>query len=156
MLNKTNLIIILSTLMLLTSCSAYKAAENEGITVEDIKKCKNKHCFLSHGMSVSDKYNEEDGTFVEIIKAKARKSGLNYFRAAGHGALSVFSLGLWEVVGTPLEGAISNNRGYIIAKVSYPSRQSDTILKSDIYNATGTLIYTYYAAEDKLLKHVKR
>lgn len=37
-------------MLILSSCSVYQAASNEGITVSDITKCQTKGCFLSHGM----------------------------------------------------------------------------------------------------------
>lgn len=36
-------------------------------------------------------------------------------RALGHGAASVLTLGIWEVVGTPIEGAFDGNQqGYLV------------------------------------------
>ncbi|WP_375358747.1 hypothetical protein [Candidatus Tisiphia endosymbiont of Neophilaenus lineatus] len=67
----------------------------------------------------------------------ARKSGLNYLRAVGHGVLDVMTLGVWEVAGTPVEGAISNNRGYITARVTYPYKEVDQFEKIEIYDANG-------------------
>lgn len=124
----------------LSSCSVYKAASNEGISVSDIKKCKTKGCFLSHGMDILDKHEDSNGKYIEIYRAIARKSGLNYVRAAGHGVLDVATLGIWEVAGTPVEGAISNNLGYITAKVTYNHRESDTVESVEIYNANGAKV----------------
>jgi hypothetical protein len=121
----------------LSSCSVYKAASNEGITVSDINKCKTKGCFLSHGMDILDRHQEDNGKYIETYRAIARKSGLNYLRAAGHGVLDVATLGVWEVAGTPIEGAISNNLGYITARVVFPYKEADTIESIQIYDANG-------------------
>lgn len=56
----------------------------------------------------------EDGTYVDsyfIVKGNAPSTG----RAVAHGALDVFTLGLWEIVGTPMEmGAGREDRSRII------------------------------------------
>lgn len=129
---------LLSTLILttfaLSGCAVYKAAQNDGVSVRDIQKCQTKLCFLSIGMQKVEQHTEKNGQYVEIYRARLRKDGTNYIRAAGHGALDVATLGLWEVVGTPVEGAISNSRGYVTAKVTYASRNSDTIKHVVIYD----------------------
>ncbi|BFD46805.1 MAG: hypothetical protein DMENIID0002_14510 [Rickettsia endosymbiont of Sergentomyia squamirostris] len=124
-------------MLILSSCSVYKAASNEGISVSDITKCQTKGCFLSHGMEIVDRHQEENGKYMETYRAMARKSGVNYLRAAGHGVLDVMTLGVWEVAGTPVEGAISNNRGYITARVTYPYKEADKFEKIEIYDANG-------------------
>ncbi|GAB4164248.1 MAG: hypothetical protein Tsb006_3800 [Rickettsiaceae bacterium] len=128
---------LLIFITVLSGCSVYKAASNEGVSVSDIKKCKTKGCFLSHGMEIVDKHQMENGKYMETYRAVARKSGVNYLRAAGHGVLDVATLGIWEVAGTPVEGAISNNRGYITARVIYPYKESDHLESFEIYNANG-------------------
>lgn len=138
MLSKYIVNIFLFIIMLiLSSCSVYKAASNEGISVSDITKCQTKGCFLSHGMEIVDRHQEENGKYMETYRAMARKSGLNYLRAAGHGVLDVMTLGVWEVAGTPVEGAISNNRGYVTARVTYPYKEADKFEKIEIYDANG-------------------
>ncbi|MFP3017389.1 MAG: hypothetical protein ACEY3E_00375 [Candidatus Tisiphia sp.] len=124
-------------MLILSSCSVYKAASNEGISVSDITKCQTKGCFLSHGMEIVDRHQEENGKYMETYRAMARKSGLNYLRTAGHGVLDVVTLGVWEVAGTPVEGAISNNRGYITARVTYPYKEAEKLEKIEIYDANG-------------------
>ena len=58
---------------------------------------------------------DEDGCYTDsylIVKGNAPSTG----RAVAHGALDVVSLGLWELIGTPLEmGAAKEDRSrYII------------------------------------------
>ncbi|WP_342267463.1 hypothetical protein [Candidatus Tisiphia endosymbiont of Empis tessellata] len=124
-------------MLILSSCSVYKAASNEGISVSDITKCQTKGCFLYYGMEIVNRHQEENGKYMETYRAMARKSGLNYLRAAGHGVLDVMTLRVWEVAGTPVEGAISNNRGYITARVTYPYKEADKFEKIEIYDANG-------------------
>lgn len=134
--NKRNLFIcILATF--LCGCSVYKAASNEGVSVKDIRCCKQKGSLLAKGMERIETKEMKDGTVVETYRAVARKTGLNYVRAAGHGAMDVMTLGLWEVVGTPVEGAISNNRHFIVAKATYADKHDENIKTLEIYDSNG-------------------
>jgi len=135
-----NFISILVAISALASCSVYKASSNEGVSVKDVVKCSAKGCFLSLGMDIVDSKESEDGDYVETYRGKARKSGGNYLRAVGHGALDVATLGLWEVVGTPVEGAISNNLGFITVIATYPNRDTEVAIKLDIFDAHGKKI----------------
>lgn len=134
---KTPLLFVGFAVFMTSGCSVYKAASNDGVAVRDIKTAKYKSALLSKGMERIDSVENKDGTITETYKAVARKSGANYVRAAGHGALDVMTLGLWEVVGTPVEGAISNNRRFIIAKATYANKASDDIQKLSIYDDSG-------------------
>ncbi|MBP6917814.1 MAG: hypothetical protein KBB94_02735 [Legionellaceae bacterium] len=128
---------ILFCLLILSGCSVYRAAQNDGIAVSDIKHCDTKICFVSHGMKAIDHHMEKNGHYVEIYRAVARKSGFNYVRSAGHAALDVATIGLWEIAATPIEGALSNNRGYIIAKVTYANKDCNKILSVETFDAKG-------------------
>jgi hypothetical protein len=46
------------------------------------------------------------------------------FRAVGHGVADVFTLGLWEAIGTPTEGVLRGQK--IIIKVYY---DKDEVIK---------------------------
>ena len=131
---------VLLMAFLLTSCSVYKASKNDGISVSDIKNCKTRSSLLSNGMQCLET-KEHNGKVVELYRAVARKCGLNYGRAIGHGVLDVCTLGLWEVVGTPIEGAMDNNRGYIVAKIIRPNILSEEIEEMIIYDANGKCVF---------------
>lgn len=129
--------LVLAGVLGLSACSVHKAASNEGVSVSDVRKCKMRVCFLSHGMEIVDRHQEVGGKYIETYRGISRKTGLNYARAAGHGVMDVATLGLWEIVGTPVEGAISNNPGYVTAKASYASKESEDVETLDIYDAFG-------------------
>ncbi|MBP9729699.1 MAG: hypothetical protein KBD23_06170 [Gammaproteobacteria bacterium] len=131
---------LLLAITFLSGCSVYKAASNEGVSVADVRKCQTRGCFLSRGMEIINSNEESNGRYTETYRAQARKSGLNYVRAAGHGVLDVMTIGIWEAVGTPVEGALSNNRGYITVIANYPSKKADEFEKMDIYDANGKKI----------------
>jgi len=128
---------VISLLLVVCGCSVHKAASNDGVAFNDIKNSKYKSALLARGMERIDTVENKNGTVTETYRAVARKSGVNYLRAAGHGAMDVMTLGLWEVVGTPVEGAISNNRPYIIAKATYADKTSEEIEQLDIYDHKG-------------------
>ncbi len=138
MLNKYLFLCLIT--MGLPACSVYKAASNEGVSVADVQKCQTKGCFLSRGMEIVSGHQENNGRYTETYRDKARKSGLNYLRAAGHRVLDVATLGIWEVAGTPVEGALSNNLGYITVIASYQSKGADHFETMSIYNAQGEKI----------------
>lgn len=125
---------------LLASCSVYKASKNDGVSVSDIKGCSTRGALLSHGMQCIET-KEHDGKLFELYRAIARKSGANYGRAIGHGVLDVCTLGLWEVVGTPMEGAMDNNRGYVVAKVIRPNAVSENLDEIIVYDANGKCVF---------------
>lgn len=130
---------ILLCSVLLSSCSVYKATSNEGVSISDIKDCKTRGALLSKGMQCIDT-KEHEGKIVEIYRAVARKSGLNYGRAVGHGVLDVCTLGLWEIAGTPIEGAMDNNRGYIVVKITRASNVTEAIDEMTVYDAEGKCV----------------
>jgi hypothetical protein len=131
---RKSLLLVMSAL-LLGGCSVYKAASTDGISIRDVKGCKNRSCFLAHGMEIIDRHDTKEGKYAEIYRGKSGKSGMNYARAAGHGVLDVMTLGLWEVAGTPIEGAISGNHGYIIARAVYPNHETDQFESVEVHNA---------------------
>ncbi len=132
-----NLIAISLLSFVISGCSVYKAASNEGVSVSDIKNCRVKGCLLAKGMTLIEEKEFSDGSLIAIYRAPARKTGINYVRAAGHGVMDVMTLGVWEVVGTPVEGAISNNLGFIVAKTIYPNKTAIEFEKIEIYDANG-------------------
>ena len=141
MINKLITIIpLFVTVIILSNCSVYKAASNEGVSVSDVSKCQKKGCFLSLGMDIIQQHENKNGSCTETYRAIARKNGSNYLRAAGHGVLDVATLGLWEVAGTPVEGAISNNRGFITVMATYSDKEASKLEHMEIYDAHGKKI----------------
>ncbi len=80
---------------------------------------------------------DSKGVFHEVYQGEARKSGVTYARAGGHAFLDVCTLGLWEIIGTPVEGALSNNRGFWVVKASYANPDTETIESMDIFSPEG-------------------
>ena len=120
-------------LCLLPGCSVYRASSNDGVSLEDLLGCDTKDSFLSQGMKVVGGCQCKDGKYIETYKSVESASGLHYVRAVGHGVLDVVTLGLWELAGTPIEGAMCNNKASIIVKAVYKDRESSKAEHVDIY-----------------------
>jgi hypothetical protein len=88
-------------------------------------------------MEIVDRHDEPDGRYVETYRAQARKSGVTYARAVGHGVADVATFGLWEVVGTPVEGSLSNNTGFITVKAFYPYKGASKLMYFEVFDAYG-------------------
>ena len=82
-------------------------------------------------MHLLDKSKSHDGKYIEIYRAVHKKGGGNYVRAVGHGVLDVMTCGLWEVVGTPVEGALSE-QGHITVRAQYAREGDDKPEKIEI------------------------
>lgn len=64
----------------------------------------------------------ENGKKADIFKfTQGYSKGVKAVRAVGHGVADVFTLGLWEVVGTPAEATLSGTE--IAVKVTYDSSE---------------------------------
>ena len=135
-----SIIFLCASVVALSNCSVYKAASNEGVSVSDVSKCKMRGCFLSLGMDIVSGHSNENGSYTETYRAVAKKGGGSYLRAAGHGVLDVATLGLWEVAGTPVEGAMSNNRGCITAMATYHCKDASKVDHVEIYDAKGNKV----------------
>lgn len=135
-------IVILISIILTSSCAVYKASSQTGISVDQVKKCNNKMCFIGTGMKLVNK-SEENNEVIEYYQGVASQGGGNYLRAVGHGILDVATLGLWEVAGTPIESAIENNPNNIILKAKYAKNNPEKLLGFELYNAQGESIHKY-------------
>lgn len=110
--------VIVVSFFLLTSCSVYMAAKKKGVSIEEISQCKTKSCLHSKGATLIDSKRNEDGILIETYKV--RKPTGSTARAVMHGVLDVATLGVWEVVGTPIEG-VKGKEEYISIRVYFES-----------------------------------
>lgn len=109
--------------MFLCACggsAAEMAARHEGVSVSDIEDCEKRLCFLQLGSEILDKKENPDGSLTEIYRVKrARGSSIRSFT---HGVLSLGTLGIWNVVGTPIEGLMSSDE-FIVFRVFYDTQE---------------------------------
>lgn len=113
---KTLLFVILVATILLSGCSVFMAAKKEGVSIDELSQCRTRGCVISKGAVPTKTEKTEQGDTIEVYSVQARKGSTG--RAVMHGVLDVFTLGIWEVAGTPMEGAMGEKKFYSI-KVTY-------------------------------------
>lgn len=77
-------------------------------------------------MDLIDK-NDLQEKYVENYRGLIKKSSATYARSIGYAIADVMTLGIWKIIGTPLEGSISNNREYVQVKVVYKDNSCEQI-----------------------------
>jgi len=111
--------IILFLMLFVVSCtgSASKmAAKHEGVTPRQIGRCETRLCFLALGPEVLETKTNDDGSLTEIYRVRGKRG--SSLRSFTHGILSISTLGIWNVVGTPIEGYLSSD-DFIVFRVFY-------------------------------------
>jgi hypothetical protein len=118
---------ILIACLAVAGCAVSEAAKKGGVDPKDIQKCANRACFLSLDAEViSGEWIENNSVYVETYKARLPYGSTA--RAVMHGILDVGTLGLWEVIATPMEGSMSEKE-HIVYKVYYD--RSDRVIRVD-------------------------
>ena len=102
-LNKYLLLLILST-HLISGCSVFMAAKQPGTKDMDLLKVGTPRNLLLAEFGAPVVSEIHDGKKIEIFKfVQGYSKGAKAGRAVFHGVADVFTLGLWEVIGTPTE-----------------------------------------------------
>ena len=121
-MKKILLLLLLAGMFLLNGCAVYKA------TTQPDKKDLNVLTVGTHrdlvraelgAPAVSDQ--DEGGEYDIFSFVQGYTKGAKVGRALTHGILDVFTLGLWEVIGTPIEGAASGKK--MLIKVIYKDKK---------------------------------
>ena len=87
-------------------CSVYMAAKQPGKLNTSLFQQGTQRGLLLAEFGLPVVEEEKDGKRVEIFKfTQGYSGGAKAGRAVFHGAADVLTFGLWEVVGTPAEGA---------------------------------------------------
>jgi len=101
--------IILFSIML-TSCSVFMAAKQPDKKNVDLFKVGTPRSMLLAEFGMPTVSESREGKKYEIYKfVQGYSAGAKAGRAVFHGAADVLTLGLWEVVGTPVEGTFSGD-----------------------------------------------
>jgi hypothetical protein len=88
-----------------TGCSVYMATqqpEKKDVHVLDRGTARN-HVIAEFGAPVHTEVDDEGKTCDVFVFVQGYSGGIKAGRAAFHGAADILTLGLWEVVGTPVE-----------------------------------------------------
>ena len=99
-------VVILCMAFFLSGCSVYMASTKEGTELSEVSDCETVTCLEINGAE-HIKDGEDNTQYYKL-----RKPTGSIGRAAMHGVLDVFTLGLWEVAGTPMEGAYNTEKYY--------------------------------------------
>jgi hypothetical protein len=109
-----------------TGPAAKKASRHAGASRHEIARCETRSCFLGllkYGGEVLVSTRHPDGSLEEVYQvSRERGSSLRSFT---HGILSVATLGIWNVVGYPLEGFMSS-ADFIVFRVTYDAQGEPT------------------------------
>ncbi|HEX4872274.1 MAG TPA: hypothetical protein VFV27_08180 [Nevskiaceae bacterium] len=106
---------LLGAALLLNGCAVSMAARHEGVELEEVLACQTRTCLVARGAEPLTAMAFDEPNIAAFRVRKAKGSTL---RAIGHGLLDIGTLGLWELVGTPLEGRL-NRAEYYGLKVAF-------------------------------------
>ena len=98
------------TLILTSGCAVFMAAKQPSKKDVSVYRVGNPRALILAEFGLPLITEEKNGKKVEIFKfVQGYSAGTKAGRAVLHGTADVLTLGLWEVVGTPAEGAFSGN-----------------------------------------------
>jgi hypothetical protein len=100
------IILLAITLLMLSGCAVFMAASSPKEKDTNLFAIGTSRSYLiaEFGGPISSNYDRETGYKVEVFKFKQGYSTANNVsRAIFHGVADVFTLGLWEIIGTPAE-----------------------------------------------------
>jgi hypothetical protein len=118
----STLLIVVWVLAAMAACTgpaSRKAASQPGATESEIAACDTRSCFvglLDYGGQILLSREKPDGSLEEIYQVRRGKGST--IRSFSHGVLSVATLGIWNIVGYPMEGILSTS-DFIVFLVDY-------------------------------------
>lgn len=119
-------ILLSLSILLLTGCSVYMAADKSGTDIASVQKCNTRIQFVNLGAQILSSERMQDGTLVEIYRVKAEKGSA--IRSVMHGLLDLSTGFLWELAGTPIEAALNQDK-FMTVKVTYDAK--DTVISAE-------------------------
>lgn len=101
---------IIAAAILLSGCSVFMAAKQPDAKDISLFRLGTPRSMLLAEFGLPTTSEEHDGKKHEIFAfTQGYSGGAKAGRAFFHGAADVVTLGLWEIVGTPVEGAFDGN-----------------------------------------------
>ena len=101
-------VICICIAVFISGCSVYMAASKKGTDFEDLSVCKTKTCLVATGAEPL----QVSGLPANTEAFKVLKAQGSTGRAVMHGLLDLSTLGIWEIAGTPIEGAYDKDKYY--------------------------------------------
>ncbi len=126
--------LLLITMICFSGCSVFMAAKQPGFKDLSILDVGHKRSDVIAELGAPVLTEEKDGKKKDVfVFTQGYSKGNKVSRALFHGAADFFSLGLWEVVGTPVEAVASGRK--MKAEVIYDS--NDNVEKAEIEEKHG-------------------
>lgn len=102
----------------LSGCSVFMAADQPDAKNLDLMKAGTQRALLLAEFGLPMVTEEKEGKKYDIFKfVDGYSTGAKAGRAVFHGVADVATLGLWEIIGTPTEGAFEGDE--LVYQVSY-------------------------------------
>ena len=134
---QVNRLLLVLSLSLFSGCSVYMAANQPPAKNIDLFKVETPRSALLAEFGYPTSSEEKGGKKYDIFRfTQGYSGGAKAGRAMAHGVASVLTLGIWEVIGTPVEAA---NSGDLTAyEVGYGSDDRVDMVISLIQNTNTT------------------
>lgn len=116
-----SMVVAFVALVSLPSCSVVMAVNKSGTSVNDVQLANTRGQILSLGAKVISSEKDAKGNIVETYLVQKEKGSIA--RALMHGILDLSTCGVWEVIGTPIEGTMYKPE-YFTVKISYDENGS--------------------------------
>lgn len=105
--------LVLLTCLSISACSVVMASRSGGVNPKQLTQCRTRSCLIAAGATPIDQVKNKNGKLVTESFRATMPTG-SAARALMHGLLDVSTLGIWEVVGTPIEAVGGKKTGYVI------------------------------------------
>lgn len=105
-------LILSAVAFLFSSCSVVMAARKQGTSLENVQGSRCRAQILSHKATIISSDYLPTGELVEVYQFQKEQGSAA--RALMHGVLDVSTFGLWEVIGTPVEASLREDKFYTI------------------------------------------
>ncbi len=124
-------LLALVALTAIAGCSVSRAANKTGVELRTAASCQKLSCLQALPTSElveKTEIDDDSGENAYVFRMQRRQGSTG--RAVFHAGADVLTLGLWEVVGTPAEGAIQNNKQFVVRAQCSP--QTDVCSLVDV------------------------
>lgn len=106
-----NLICFIS-LLVLPGCSIFMAANKKGCDVSQVQASRTRASLLQYDLKILSSERDAFGCLTEVYLVPKEKGSI--VRAFMHGILDMSTCFLWEIVGTPMEGALGKEERFTV------------------------------------------
>lgn len=123
---------ILAVMLILSGCSVYLANSRKTGDVNMMFACRTRTCLLTQGAQPIQCKRAKSGELTKEL-LKAHKPHNSVARASVNGMMDLYTLGLWELIATPVEIATLERQGIYFFQVDY-TKDGETIQKMEPYS----------------------